>query len=95
MQRFFSKLNILNYNSYKYTEYIKFYIAFFVFLFTFKNKIDLSFSTHLLEMHYNSLEKIFKNIQLHINTQRYAICCFYSKKLSYTRLLEIYYLYFD
>lgn len=51
-------------------EYVEFHIEFFVSLFTFRNKINLSLSIHLLGTHYNFFDKLIKNIQLHTNTQR-------------------------
>ena len=76
-------------------EYIKFHIAFFVFLFIFKNKINLSFLIYLLKTLYDLLDKLIKKIKLYIDIQRYTICYFYTKKLSYIRLLETCYFYYD
>lgn len=55
--------------------------------------MNLSPPTNLLNICYDSLDKLIKNVQLHTNIQGYAVCRFCTKKLSSTRLLKIYYLY--
>ena len=54
--------------------------------------MNLSPPTHLLETHYNSLDELIKNIQLHASIQGYVVCRLCTKKSPYTRLLETYYL---
>ena len=54
--------------------------------------MNLSPPTHLLGTHYDSLDELIKNIQLHAGTQGYAVCRLRTKKSPYTGLLETCYL---
>lgn len=54
--------------------------------------MNLSPSTNLLEIYYDLLDKLIKNIQLYAGTQEYAICHLCIKKLPCIGLLEICYL---